>query len=345
MNAADHKDFLFIKSEVFFLEADMWYDVASEELYMKNRKLQLAGLLAAVIAAGTIVAYTSGIAGKAASLLRGGSEESMPDTEWILGNYNDASGSQGMFYTLKNNSDGTLIVIDGGWTENAAQVRQVIKDNGDHVTAWFITHTHNDHVGAFNEIFKDPQGITIDMVYDANVDYAEYKTLIPDWDTFDRYPEYESAIGDADNITHLSRDDEFMIDDLKVKVFNAYDSKTVKKGKDDIVNNSSLMLKFEGEKDSVLFCGDVHSGKMSKMLIKRYGEELEAEYVQPGHHGNNSLTESFYEVVKPQIAVFDATEHIMTAEEYSAAELKEYFESEGVEVYDYRTCPHFFAFE
>ena len=86
---------------------------------------------------------------------------------WILMCYPDASGNQGEFFTLKNKKTGTFIVVDGGWAENTERVRQVIADNGNVVDAWFITHYHNDHVDAFNNIYQDPQGITIKKIYDS----------------------------------------------------------------------------------------------------------------------------------------------------------------------------------
>ena len=57
-----------------------------------------------------------------------------------------------------------FIVIDGGTEGNADCVRQVIMENGGIVHAWFLTHPHPDHIGAFNQIYANPQGIHIGQI-------------------------------------------------------------------------------------------------------------------------------------------------------------------------------------
>ena len=49
------------------------------------------------------------------------------------------------------------MLIDGGHTTDADEVREVIKEHGNHVAAWILTHPHPDHVGAFNEIMKNDE--------------------------------------------------------------------------------------------------------------------------------------------------------------------------------------------
>lgn len=58
-----------------------------------------------------------------------------PATEYLVTQYADATGVQGTFYTITN--DTTLIIIDGGWADNASAVREVIAAHGNHVNAWF----------------------------------------------------------------------------------------------------------------------------------------------------------------------------------------------------------------
>ncbi len=92
-----------------------------------------------------------------------------PATEYLVTQYADATGVQGTFYAITN--DTTLIIIDGGWADNAAAVREVIAAHGNHVNAWILSHPHQDHAGAFNQIYASPDGITIDAVYDNGFDY------------------------------------------------------------------------------------------------------------------------------------------------------------------------------
>lgn len=105
------------------------------------------------------------------------------------------------------------------------------------------------------------------------------------------------------------------------------------------------MFKISGIEDSVLFCGDCYNTDYAKCLIENYGDELQSEYVQLGHHGNNSFPTSFYDVVDPKVAFFDAPEWLMIGEGYNADELNTYLIDKKTETYDYyRTRDHYFDF-
>lgn len=90
--------------------------------------------------------------------------------------YDDKSGSQGMFYTITV-SDGSLIVVDSGNPDNEEYVRQVLEEKGNHVNAWILTHPHPDHIGAFNQIWQQLGDIQVDAVYTINMNYDNYKAL------------------------------------------------------------------------------------------------------------------------------------------------------------------------
>ena len=72
-------------------------------------------------------------------------------------------------------------------------------------------------------------------------------------------------------------------------------------------------------------------------------EQLHAEYVQLGHHGNNSFPDYFYDYVNPQVALFDSPEWLMVGENYTAKDLLAYFNEKGVKSFDYRTAPNQFV--
>ena len=262
---------------------------------------------------------------------------------WTMTSYPDASGNQGMFYTLHNELTGALIVIDSGWEQNEQQVRDAINQYGGVVDVWFITHYHNDHVDAFNRIWEDPRGIEIKQVYDSPMNYEEYVAVAHQWDFVDSFTKYLEITQGAENVSHLYRGDVLEIGDLTVTVLNSYDEKIAESGSADIPNDASLVLKLEGKEDSVLFCADCHSQGMADLLMGEYTkEQLHAKYVQLGHHGNNSFPNYFYDYVEPQIALFDSPEWLMTGENYTAKDLLGYFNEKGVQSYDYRTAPNQF---
>ena len=89
---------------------------------------------------------------------------------------------QNMSYIIRTRN-GKIIVIDGGYsTDNLdanyliSQLKSITGKDVPNVDAWFFTHNHGDHVGAFKAIAaRMPTKVTVDTVYyrfptDAEVD-------------------------------------------------------------------------------------------------------------------------------------------------------------------------------
>ena len=260
---------------------------------------------------------------------------------WTLTEFGDDDGRQAMFYTMRNNIDGTLIVVDGGWEANEAQVRSVINLFGGHVDHWFLTHYDEDHASAFNAIYADPCGITIGEVYATPLDYDYYLECAEDrwWDVPFVYETFLEQTEGDERVHYLSRGDSFTIDGLQVDVFNAYDQIVVDTGSPDVANYASLMFKITGSEDSVLFCGDVYNG-FGMQLLEMYGDALDANYVQPGHHGNGSMAPEFYAEVGAEVMFFDGPAWLTESDEYTAKSLIAWCRENGVATYEYATAPN-----
>ena len=82
-----------------------------------------------------------------------------------------------------NDGHGNLIVFDGGRVEDADFLCDIIKDNGGVVKDWYITHIHDDHIGALYKILSDKRT-------DINIESIHY-----DFASFDWY--YEKMGNDA----------------------------------------------------------------------------------------------------------------------------------------------------
>ncbi len=257
------------------------------------------------------------------------------EDSWVLTQYADLSGNQAMCYSLVSGDD--LILIDGGWTENVPQVREIIEANGGHVTAWFLTHYHNDHAGAFNALWEEYKD-KIDAVYCTPLNWDDFIAVAQWWDSAETYETFLRITEGDSKIIRMGREDELDIGRFHVKNFNTYDERVRQSG--DIPNKCSLMLKFSIDDISILFCGDVYSEDMSKYLLAHYADELKADIVQPGHHGNNTMTFDFYENTGLKIMTFDAPEWLMIGEKYTAKDTKIWCEEHEVKVFDYSTAPN-----
>lgn len=242
------------------------------------------------------------------------------------------------FYTIYNETEG-LIVIDGGWAEDAEYVMEVIDSYGGHVDAWILTHPHQDHVGAFNAIYPNPGGITIGEIYTVDMASPEDCLGVAPWDSVDAYNDFLAL--DISEIKYLYAGDVIELCGLDVEILNAFDD-NVRVLSRDYLNDGSMMFKVSGEKESFLFCADVGMA-MSDFLLQKHGaEKLASTYLQMGHHGYGGLNDSFYRAVCPTIAFFDAPDWLMldTTGKYDTPEHVELMQGLGSEIFSFSEGPN-----
>ena len=270
-----------------------------------------------------------------------GAGKEKPEEGWELTQYADLSGNQAMCYSLFDKKTGDLILIDGGWVENADQVRDIIDSHGGTVKAWILSHYHGDHAGAFTALYEEYQD-RIETVYATPLDPDVFFEAAQYWDTPETFEAFMNLTKGKENIVYLNSGDEFDVGCFHFKNFNTYDDQVKAVG--DIPNNCSLVLKVTADDVSMLFCGDVHDNTLSSYLRDHYGDELKADIVQPGHHGNNSVSTDFYDFLQPKIMLFDAPEWLMIGENWHAKDLKKWCDEHRIRVYDYTSAPNVFVY-
>ncbi|MBO5071075.1 MAG: MBL fold metallo-hydrolase [Roseburia sp.] len=259
--------------------------------------------------------------------------------EYLVTQYSDATGQHGTFYTITK--DSVLIIIDGGWAGNEAAVREVIAQHGNHVDAWIISHPHKDHAGAFNAIYANPDGITVDKIYDNGFDHDFIAEAGEPYDDIEIMETYYELTKDAANVTHLKRGDVLDICGLTFSVFNAYDDVVLANvgGEKDYQNNASLLLKVSSANSSMLFCSDIKYD-MNDTLLASWEAELSCDYVQTGHHGNWSFSDDFYDKTGALVFFMDATSEITDSPNFPASTLKSTLMEKGKTVLDFSTAPN-----
>ncbi|MGN0152010.1 MAG: ComEC/Rec2 family competence protein [Wujia sp.] len=267
------------------------------------------------------------------------SSQTAPESGCTITQYSDASGAQANFYTITHGQK--LIIIDGGWTDNADNVRQIIAEHNNHVDAWIITHPHQDHAGAFNTIYADMRGITIDTIYDNSYDYEFIEKAGEPFDDITVMETFHTLTKDAPNLIHLKRGDKLDICGLTVEVFNAFDDIVIDNiGKrHDYQNGASLCLKVTHETESFLFTSDIKKD-IGRYLEDTYGSSLSSTYIQLSHHGNHSLSQDYYDALDARAYFLDAPSSISDNPDYDACSLKKHLSEQGKTVYDLSTAPN-----
>ncbi len=188
---------------------------------------------------------------------------------------------------------GKVIVFDGGRPDEALFLRGFIGALGNEVEAWFISHPHDDHMGALWEILKDRRGMKINHIYHSRFSdelveleqpYGEYAKgfysvldtcTVPVTDL--REPGLTGNI-DGFNFKILAVTNE----ELHMNPFN----------------NSSTVIKVWDDKKSILFLADTGAEAGDKLFNGPYRKDLDCDYLQVAHHGQNGCREEFYKSIK-----------------------------------------------
>lgn len=219
-----------------------------------------------------------------------------PSGHFQLWQLTSASNTIGNSYVMKT-GEGNLILMDGGMESNgdAAKLRNYIQAQGNNkVKAWWLSHPHGDHIGAFLNITADLQGITIGTIYYSRLKDSVKKlegsgTLATRF--YDRLDELAAA---GVNVVDLTLGGRYDTDGIFIKVLGIANPEftTASQGTS-VYNEQSVIVRFEDDTKSVVFTGDA-SEQAGDKCIQKYYKYLNCDYMQMAHHGQKGVRESFY---------------------------------------------------
>lgn len=214
-----------------------------------------------------------------------------------------------MMSFLLETKEGSLIVIDGGRWDDGDYLVEQIKARGGHVSAWLLTHTHTDHVGALikilqNEADGEGAGIQIDNFY--------YNFASTDWYALHDQEELGTAYTIAEllktqspeKLHAVGKGHVISVDEVEITVMNdRYEPDENHVGDND-GNDAGLAYRAVVNGRSILFLGDL--GEVTgQMLLDDVGPEgLKSDMVQMAHHGQNGVGEAVYRAVDPSVCLW-----------------------------------------
>ena len=201
-------------------------------------------------------------------------------------------------------SEGKTVVIDGGSFGDNKQLAELLYEvSGGHVDAWFFTHPHHDHIGAFYKIMKHPSEIIVDNIYhrfpslDMLKEYgSRHEGEISLWEGL--FELFEGEL--KDRIHLLDEGDKLKFGDVKISVLRVFNEEIL----ENFVNNSSAVLRIDGESASVLILGDLGREGGDEVKAKCTLESLTTDYTQMAHHGQNGVKRDFYEHISPKRCIW-----------------------------------------
>ncbi len=206
---------------------------------------------------------------------------------------------QSMGYMLKTNKD-KLIMIDGGTKLDKQHVSQKIKENGEEVEYWFITHAHDDHYGALNEILKENDDIKINNIIVSLNDEEWYK--INDENRFEDIKEFLSILKREDiapKVREAILREKISVDNLNFKILKLKSPEIV----ENAGNNQSMIIKVDNMFKSALFLGDL-GVQGEEDFVNNNLDEIKVDAVQMAHHGQQGVGKETYEKINPKICMW-----------------------------------------
>lgn len=268
------------------------------------------------------------------------------NTSWKITEFGSQGTDQMMSFAIEGNVNG-LVIVDGGYENVEGEVNnllEVIKKHNNVVDTWIVTHLDADHAGVFLNIMKNHSEVKINKVYTENIpEIGKCKEEAPweaDWSTYEDFVRFAT---ENDNIISLSEGDS--VEDvigLRLDVLWSY-SEWVDEHSTNLLNNGALVFKLSGKEESALFFADVQDGNIGNEIIRKHKENLKADYVQIGHHGNNSMPEEIYDIISPKVAFIPAPDWIFENPNniswFTAEKIRNLLTEKGVTVYSDKDCP------
>lgn len=197
---------------------------------------------------------------------------------------------------------GKVIIMDGGDEVDKDYLRGFIDALGGKVDAWFVSHPHNDHMGALKDLLEKPSGIKINKIYHSRFTKALIDTEEKKWADYTRT--FYSLLDNLKQteVIDCHCGDEFEIDGIKFKILGEKNPDILGNG----YNNSSMVIKMWDKHKSFIFLGDLGVEGGDKLLKSEYAKDLECDYLQLAHHGNWAVKKNFYEKVKFRAALWSS---------------------------------------
>ena len=246
-------------------------------------------------------------------------------TVWQLPSQIDSIGNSYVVQT----AGGKVIVMDGGFAAEKDYLRGFIDALGGKVDAWIISHPHDDHITALIALLENPNGLKIERVY-----HSRFPDVLIDAESAETAAITRKLYSMLDNATDIEVidchcGDEFEIDGVNFKILSEKNPEMANRNP---YNNSSMALKMWDWKKSFIFLGDLGVEGGQKLLGSEYAKDLECDYLQMAHHGQDGCDKHFYESVKFRACLWPSPKWVYNAPlgRLKTAEVREWMKELGI---------------
>ena len=198
------------------------------------------------------------------------------------------------------------IIIDGGRPADMPLLKEYV--GGRHISAWILTHAHDDHISGFVDEIQKNGGADFDiekiyynfppysLIENKNVpDYKYYSTELNEM-----LPAFDSIFPAIKDKVHIVRRGERVcIDELTIDFIYTWHRGL----NSNVINDSSIVFKLCTPDTSVLFLGDL-GPEGGDMLFRESRHLLKSDMVQMAHHGHMNCGMEVYAEIAPEVCLW-----------------------------------------
>ncbi len=238
-----------------------------------------------------------------------------------------SAAGMGYIVVTKN---GNLIVIDGGFGEDAEDILTIIKNNCSSVPTkvdlWIITHPHTDHYGALREIANNDK--YRDQIKIEKILYwfpMEFCGKDGKPGMLGKANEHLAAIISAFDAEYHrpTLDEKMIIGGTELHFLYVPDDCSILNTGGGNANLCSLIFTIQGENKKVMITGDAY-GRSMQITAWRYKKKLACDILQMPHHGLcDAYNADFYREVNAKtllIPISVAGDRTMHSDMYASSE-------------------------
>lgn len=227
----------------------------------------------------------------------------MKNTQTIL--YQLTETSEFMMSFVIVTKEGNVIIVDGGRKEDMPLLKKYV--GGRHISAWILTHAHNDQISGFISEFAENDGkdFDIEKVYYNFPEYDLENHNVPSYEYYvtemnESLPSFNKVLPKFQDKAHITfQGEKIQIDEVKIEFLFSYRKELVS----NLMNDSSLVFKLSTPQKSVLFLGDL-GPEAGDILYEESRHLLKADIVQMAHHGHMNCGMEVYAAVAPEACLW-----------------------------------------
>ena len=200
-----------------------------------------------------------------------------------------------------------VIIVDGGRPLDMPLLKEYVA--GRHISAWILTHAHDDHISGFvDECEKN--GLSDFDVEKIICNFPPYDEWILKEDVEDlRYfrveleemlPAFNRVLPQfADKLHIVKQGEKLQIDEINLHfIYTWHEGLT-----SNPINDSSLAFRLTTPNKTVLFLGDLGPAA-GDILFRESRHLLKADMVQMAHHGHMNVGLDVYAEIRPEVCLW-----------------------------------------